>query len=335
MVLEQEYIVQISSRLRNFKRKNENLYNFSCPFCGDSKKKKTKARGYLYVKGNNFFFKCFNCNYGTTFPKFLEKIDYELYKDFQMKMFFEKKSMYENIYVPTPKIFLQDERLEFFDYETLHLDTILDLPAEHYARQYITKRKIPAEYYSRLYFAPDFKKFVDELIPNHKYNLLGEDPRIVIPFFNRKKKIVAVQGRSLNTKSKVKYLTIKVKDEPKIFNFERVNLELPVYVLEGPFDSMFVRNSVAVAGSDLTSVRKYIKDPIFVFDNEPRNKEILKKMEKVIEQGMKIVIWPREVKEKDINEMVLAGVNFHEILEERTFSDIKAHLEFSFWRIKK
>jgi len=60
----------VSPKLSNFKQKTSDLYNFSCPFCGDSIKKKTKARGYIYKKGNGYFYMCHNCSHSTTFYKY-------------------------------------------------------------------------------------------------------------------------------------------------------------------------------------------------------------------------------------------------------------------------
>ena len=52
-----KYARLVGSRLDNFKEKKTNLYNFRCPYCGDSQKHKSKARGYFFVKGSDFIFK--------------------------------------------------------------------------------------------------------------------------------------------------------------------------------------------------------------------------------------------------------------------------------------
>jgi len=83
--IDTKYVNLLSSRLLLFKRKNEGLYNFRCPFCGDSQKSKTKARGYFYQKRTDLFFRCHNCGESTTFSNFLKKLDGVLYKDYALE----------------------------------------------------------------------------------------------------------------------------------------------------------------------------------------------------------------------------------------------------------
>ena len=77
-----QYLHTISHKLDRFKKKSQNLYNFRCPYCGDSQKKKTKARGFVYRVKNDMFYKCHNCGKGTTVGKLIEYLDVQLYKKY-------------------------------------------------------------------------------------------------------------------------------------------------------------------------------------------------------------------------------------------------------------
>ena len=116
------------------------------------------------------------------------------------------------------------------------------------------------------------------------------------------------------------------------FGLDRVDKSKPILVVEGPLDSLFLDNCVAMAGADFNN---FEGDLIIIFDNEPRNKEICKQIEKTISQGRKIVIWPDTVKEKDINDMILAGYTkeqIQQIITESTFQAASASLRFAEWR---
>ena len=70
-----------------FKKKGDNLWNFRCPYCGDSKKSRTKARGFVFRKKNDLFFKCHNCGMGTTLGNLIKYLDSKIYKDYIMERY--------------------------------------------------------------------------------------------------------------------------------------------------------------------------------------------------------------------------------------------------------
>jgi hypothetical protein len=146
--------------------------------------------------------------------------------------------------------------------------------------------------------------------------------------------LIGAQGRSIGP-SPVKYITIMFdKDAPKIYNYDSINKEKPVYVLEGPFDSYFIKNSVAMCGADVDLKNLNIYYPVYVYDNEPRNKEIHGRMSKAIQRGYSIVIWPETIKEKDVNDAVLAGIDVEDVLSKNVYSNLEAQLKFNFWKKK-
>ena len=160
---------------------------------------------------------------------------------------------------------------------------------------------------------------------------------ILIPFYDENKNLTAIQGRALG-ESKLRYITVKINDDSiKLFGLDRVNKEQDVYVTEGPIDSMFLENAVATADATLTNASKYIDKSklVLVYDNEPRNKDICRHMEKAIEEHYRIVIWPEMIEEKDINEMVLSGFSpdeIQDIISNNTFQNLRAKIEFINWK---
>lgn len=217
--------------------------------------------------------------------------------------------------------------------KALSIPSIEELPSEHFAKQWCIDRKIPSAFWKILFFASDFKKFVlDDFGQEYTNSLFSGDVRLVIPFYDKNENIFMLQGRTLGN-SKLRYISLKFdKDKKKIYGEERLNENSIVYVVEGPIDSLFINNSVAIAGSELGTVLYKYKHPIFIFDNEPYNKEVISLMKKVVDAGKKIVIWPRHIKQKDINDMVLDDIDVEKEIRENTFEGLEAQAKFMFWK---
>lgn len=314
-----KYIGILSPRLLKFKKVKNNLYNFRCPICGDSEKNKNRARGYLYQVKNNTNFKCHNCGINISFNNFLKKIDVNLYNEYTFEKFKEGKTG-KNFVVEEPK----------FDFKKPSFNAKVDLPKaseNEDAKTYLESRKLNPD---KFYYAQKFKTWVNSLkktFDSTKY----DEPRIVIPIFYQKK-LIGIQGRALGP-SKVKYITIMLDEEaPKIYGLDTVDEKLPVYVVEGPFDSTFVNNCVALCGSDGNLSCLEGSSVVYIYDNEPRNREIAKRIEDCIGRGEKVVIWPSNINEKDINDMVLSGLNVQSVIELNTYSGLEAKLKFNTWK---
>jgi hypothetical protein len=211
------------------------------------------------------------------------------------------------------------------------LKSISELPIEHPARKIVEQRKLPKNSYKDLFLCSEFYKFTNKLIPNKFPSLDGDHPRLLIPFRDEEGEIFAYQGRAFGNEQP-KYLTIKLQDRDKIFGLDRVNKKEEVYVVEGPLDSLFLDNCIAVAGADMPSLNC---DFTVVFDNEPRNKEICKLIKKTIKSGVKICLWPDTMKYKDINDMILGGYTKEEvqkIIKNNTYQSASAAVRFATWR---
>ena len=325
-----QYIMQVSSRLEAFKRKTQNLYNFRCPYCGDSAKKRSKARGYFYRVKNDMFFKCHNCGEGKTVGTFLKDIDNELYKQYVVDRY--KGSASTNVEEPK----FEFKPVKFVDKPLRGLKSF-DKLEEHPAFQIMKQRKIPKEFHSKMYLVPKFYEYCNTLLPNKFPNVKNDHPRLLIPFFDADDNMFAFQGRSFG-KEEPKYITIRLDEKrKKIFGLDRLNLDKHIYIVEGPIDSLFIDNCIAMAGADLEL--HYDKNKCTViFDNEPRNTEILKRMNKTIEAGYSIFIWPSEItNEKDINDLVISGYSKNKIqklINDNTYSGLSAKQQFINWKKK-
>jgi transcription elongation factor Elf1 len=327
--IDRKFLLLLSPRLDRFAQKKDDLYNFRCPFCGDSQKNKYKARGYVYKKKNDYFYKCQNCGVGHTMYNFIKYIDPSMVKEYAMERYANGETGNNNYPKPTFEEFKAKPEFK----TTINLPTIESLPEQHHARVYVESRRIPEAQYSNLYFAEDFKKFVEEV--GVEKELKEKDQRLIIPFYNQQKELVAFQGRALG-ESKIRYITIKLQDDTdKFFGVDRVDWTKTVYVLEGPIDSMFIENSIATADSNLMAVGK-TDNVVLVYDNEPRNKDIVKNIQKAIENNFSVCLWPKTIDYKDINDMVLGGMSPDEIksiIDTHTFSGLRATLEFTNWKV--
>lgn len=329
LFIDHKYINILSSKLQHFKRKSRTLYNFRCPICGDSKKNKYKARGYVFEKKDALFFKCHNCSASSNFGNLIDKLDPVLAKNY----FFEK---FKNKERPVKK---EPERITFLakpKFKKVELSTIHELDDEHEAKKYLVGRRIPPTRLHELYYTDCFKSWVTKYDVQLASRLKEEDPRIIIPFFDDKRNLVAAQGRSVSNNT-MRYFTIKIdKQAVKIFGLDRWDDKQLTYITEGPFDSMFLPNSLAMAGSDIDDVNMFFgKNIVFVYDNEARNKEIVDKMYKCVRRGFKIVVWPKKTKYKDINDMIVGGEildNIISTIEENTFEGLKARLQINQWK---
>ena len=331
--IDRSFLLQVSPKLQRFTKKKDDLYNFRCPLCGDSQKNKLKARGYIHRKQNDYFYMCHNCGVSTTFYNFLKQVDPNLLQEYQLERY--KNGETGNNNYPKPEFDEFKAEKPTFK-KALELPTIESLPEAHFAKNYVQQRKIPQALYSQLYYAEDFAAFIQNL-GIEKEGLHQNDKRLVIPFYDKEKNLLAVQGRSLG-ESKLRYITLKLHDDnKKVYGLDRIDTDELVYVVEGPIDSMFLENAVATADSNLESITDVLDKSkvVLIFDNEPRNKEIVNKIHHAIDNHFNVVIWPEMVEAKDINDMILDGFSpdeIQEFIDKNTFVNLRAMMEFVNWK---
>ena len=315
------FINLISSRLPKFKRVKPDLYNFRCPICGDSEKTKNKARGYLYKIKTNTNYKCHNCGISLSFNNFLKQVDPALHKEYTLEKFKEGHTG-KNFVAKEPKFEFEKPKFK----KTLKIG-LPKASSNQDAKKYLEDRKLDPD---KFYYTDKFKEWTNSKV--HTFDdLTYDEPRIIIPLIYEEK-FVGYQGRSLGP-SKVKYITVMLDDDaPKIYGLDKVGRDAPVFVTEGPFDSTFIRNSIAMCGADADVDRWGISNPVYIYDNEPRNREIVNRISKTIDRGYQVVIWPDHINVKDINDMVMSGLDVQSVIESNTYSGLQAKLKFTTWK---
>ena len=327
-----QYAQMLSGRLDNFKIKNTNPYkiNFRCPICGDSQKSRSKARGWLLERDNKFSYYCHNCGASQGFNYFLKNIDPLLYNDYIAEKFVANTTTSSTEEIKPDQF--KTQKPVFKANPLKKIKKVSQLQPNHAVKRYIEKRKIPPHHHYRLYYAQKFKTWINEIIPG-KFEYVGKDePRLIIPFLDERGNCFGVSARGFNPDG-IRYITIMFEERQKIFGLDKVKFNEPYYIVEGAIDSFFLENAIAMNGAEGTTHDiQNIENGIFVFDAEPRNKEIHKRMEKVIKAGHKICIWPNDVPGKDINEMFLSGINPEKLIEENTHQGLRAELKFASWR---
>ena len=328
--LEQKYILLLSPQLTLFKKKSNSLFNFRCPYCGDSQKNKSKARGYIFPKGNSYIYKCHNCSVSTSAIKLIKYVDEKLYNQFVTEKYREDKTHKES---PAEKLSTTLKQMFKDSNSKLRsLKKVSQLEDNHPARQFVLKRNIPFNKHYKIFYAPQFYKWVNTVVENKFSSIQKDHPRLIIPFYTKEGDMFAFQGRALNNENP-KYITIKVDESKnKIYGLDDIDWSKRVYVVEGPIDSLFLDNCIATAQSDL---RVNGNDVVLIPDNEPRNNEVVKQVKTYIEGNFNVVIWPSDIKEKDINEMILSGKterDIKDIIARNTFNGLLARTKLSEWK---
>ena len=333
IITDTKYLSLLSPRLERFKKVRDYLWNFRCPQCGDSHKSKSKARGYVYRKKTDLFFKCHNCGVGQSVGNLIKDLDPFLHKQYIMERYRAGETGKRKSKAPEFKF----ETPTFKPKETnIDLPSIESLPKEHYARVYYEGREIPQQFMDKIFYAEDFKNWALSVCQVDYSNLMGKEPRLVIPFFDKDNQLIGAQGRALQ-ESKIRYVTVKVhEDAPKVFGLERWNSDQHTYLVEGPIDSLFLPNCLAMAGADMSDLTLIDKNKTtLIFDNEPRNFQIVKSMVRFLKNGWKIVVWPDSIISKDINDMVLSSIKdarLVKIINTNTYSGQRGEWEVKSWK---
>lgn len=282
------------------------------------------------VKGD-LVYKCHNCQVGMGFGKFLEIMDPASYKQFKLEKFQENGTKTKKPRVDLRKAKKVVSAKPVFKKNLLAgLQPLDSLNKEHPAKEYILNRKLPT---NSLYYTEAFKEWTNSVKPGAFESTTKDEPRIIIPFLDKNGELFGFQGRSLSSDG-LRYITIMLRDDvPKIFGLNRVDTSRTVYVVEGPLDSLLLDNAVAMAGADVAEHPELLgNDVVYIYDNEPRNKQITDRMAKHMKSGHSLVIFPKGVDQKDINDMVLAGHKVQSMVESNCYQGLKLTLKFNEWR---
>jgi hypothetical protein len=326
--------------LDRFKIKNYSPYlaNFRCPVCGDSKNK-NKARGYFYQIDQKINAKCHNCGWSTTFSKALEQFAPAIHEEYKLELFKENGRSNTIYDTPTPskeKVATKKHRIpDVFK----NVKKISQLSPNHKAKKYVTERRIPSRQHYRIYYVPCFFEWSNSVFPG-KFNenaLKMDEPRLVLPFVDENGYCFGWTGRSINTTTSLRYATVILDDnKTKVFGLDQIDRTKDILVLEGPIDSLFFSNSVAMAGADVDLDAIASKDKMIIaMDNQPRNKEVVDKVEKLVYNDYRVCIWPDWFKYKDINDAILGGYtprDLRKLITDHTYQGLTAQISFTNWK---
>ena len=327
--LDTKYINLASASLQKYKKVKNGLWTFRCPYCGDSKKNKNKTRGYIFsVKGDHVF-KCHNCGITRSFSNFLKDHVPHVYDEYVMERY-KEGTIGKNVPKPDLTQFISKPK---FEKKTIDLEPLSCLNNFHVAKKYILDRGIPENKLDRLYYCPNFKEWTNKQKQTFS-DTTNDEERIIIPLNDTDGNLIGFQGRSLSPNAKMRYITVMLdEDAPKLYGLDHINKNETIYIVEGPLDSFFLENAVAMCGSDV-DIRSFgWSDYIWVYDNEPRSRQITDKISKSIDRGDKVVIWSSSIKEKDLNDMHNSGINVKSVIESNVYHGLEAKLQLSNWKI--
>ena len=324
LYIDKKYVNLCSGSLERFKWKKENLATCRCFKCGDSVRNKAKTRGYFFEHKGNYVYKCHNCGFACGLYGVLESVCPTLCKEYAFENFREKQPEQRE-----PEIKEVSEPI-FTD-----LGVRLDrLNEDHKAVKYVQSRQIPKEKYSCFYYCNDFSRVMQS------FGREGQkEDRLVIPFYDETGELVGVQGRSFQEcKDAIRYITLKRQGcESLWYNLDKIDPRETIFVTEGPIDSMFIPNALAMQGAKWIDelpekIRK--SNVVFIFDNEPRNEEVVNIIGKYIDAGRNVVIWPEEINKKDINDIVkVYGVpTMLKLVINNVYSGLKAKMKYTYWK---
>jgi len=342
--LQRKYILLLSSQLEMFKERN-GAFNFRCPICGDSKKNKSKARGYFLKRDGKYHYMCHNCEANRTVENFIKDVNPSLLHEYKLELLKETNDSTRSL--PSAADDAADVMSKFQSKPTFSLGSkplrqlkaISQLHYDHPAVRYIKSRGIPSKLHYKIFYVPNGYQWAKEWLPE-KFTLdwKGKDPRVVLPLVGKDKKCYGAIGRAIGS-SEQRYLKLNWSDDSGfVYGLDSIDISKTVYVMEGQFDSMFIPNSIAVGSMAYDLVKKHLptEDVVIVLDNEPRSPFNVKQLQKAVDHGYKVCVWPSHIKQKDINDMILAGydpADVKVIIDTNTHQGLKAKLAISAWKI--
>ena len=335
LYIDVKYLNQVGPRISQFKNKGQYLYQCRCPICGDSQKKKNKARGYFYRRDNDLFYKCHNCSASQHFGTFLKNFDQLLYREYALERYAAGENNRPHAdpeFKFTAPVFQPQPVRNFLD----QLERVDTMPADSEVRQYLSLRNIPEDQLHRLYYIDDIKR-IEGFDKRYVNTIQTHEPRLVIPFWGTDgTSLTGLSCRGMRNEA-LRYITVRANDvDPLIFGYDCIQLKNPIYVTEGPLDSLFLPNAIAVGGTGgFSKLHKLFLDRnqvTLVIDNQPRNSEVCKLYQKMISEGWRVFIWPQYTTAKDINDLVNIGADPKAIIDAHSHQGLTAQLKFNEWK---
>lgn len=336
--LQRKYILLQSNALDRFTERN-GAFNFRCPYCGDSKKSKTKARGYFLQRAGKYHYHCHNCEINRSVDNFLKDQNPMLFNEYKLEVMKEFGEQNNTLFGDSlPDVPVVKTPTSLGSKPLKELKAVSQLHQDHSAAKYIWGRGIPANLHYKIFYVENGYQWAKKWLPE-KFTVdwKGKDPRVVLPLVGKDNKCYGAIARAIGT-SKQRYLKLNWANESGfVYGLDEIDPDKTVYVMEGQFDSMFIPNSIAVGSMAFDLVDQHLpeEDKVIVLDNEPRSKFTVNQLKKAVDKGYKVCVWPSHIKEKDINDMFLSGIQAHDlkvIIDTNTHSGLKAKLAISAWQ---
>lgn len=336
--IDHKYISLLGPYLEQFSKKDTNLYNFRCPLCGDSSKNKRKARGYIYLhpKSNSLKYKCHNCQRSMSIGNLIQYVNPSLYKEYRFELYTEGQEDKKNQHVfNNPKPVTKPQRPNFMKHK-LGLKYLVELPENHPVIEYARSRQIPDIYFSELMAIED-SSLLEQVNEKYKDRIKDDSPRLVFECKNKDNLVIGYVARAIYDHA-LRYVTVKIEGEmPLIYGLSKIKEDKRLFVVEGPLDSLFLPNCIAAGTSNLIRVDEYVdnEEQVYIFDNQPRNRDVIAQMNKASKAGKSVVVWPENIEQKDINQMINEGYTKRDILNiinTRTFEGMRYEVEMTQWK---
>ena len=341
--LDKKYLNMISPQLERFTWKSDDIANHRCPICGDSQTHKSKARGYHFVRKGGMFYKCHNCGYGSPTYKLIEHLDPNLYQQYKLERYSQGENQYSNYQKPDLTAYTTDKKPAKKQNDRSALDRLMDrldtLPKNHHAVVYAYNRNLPSDKFDQLYYIDDVS-LIKNFSPREWKNITNTHSRIVLPGYNTEGQLIGGVARAIEPDDNdMKYLSFKVKsDQRLIFGLDTMDTTEPIYVVEGPIDSLYLPNSIAMGDANLRQSEKVgvpKNNAILIYDNQPRNREIVKLIRKAVLNDFYVCLLPDDFPGKDINEAIQNGCTkeqIKQIIDQNTFHGLQARAQFNQWK---
>lgn len=337
--IDTKYARLVTSQLLLVTEKQQ-TFNFRCPYCGDSRKDTNKTRGYLLQKDQQYYFYCHNCNLTRSFDVFLKDQNPALANEYKLECLKEKGGIVSPPTVDDPK-FSSSPKNRLGRQPLKGVKKVSQLHHTHPAKRYIDSRQIPFNLQYKIYYVDNGYQWAREWCPDSFPDKnITRDPRILLPLISKDNRCFGAILRTILPEGKSIGRYIKASWDREecgfLYGLDTINFDKRVYVVEGQFDSLFLMNCVAVGSLHWALIKNQFNrsDVTIVLDNEPRNANTKAAMEKAIDSGYDVCIWPAHIKQKDINDMVIAGLSgpdIQQIIDTNTYSGLKAKLAMSIW----
>lgn len=319
-----------------------------CPVCGDSQIHRHEKRLHLYEKNNETRVGCFNgdCPVGQrNVWTFLRDFYPDLFIAYKREKFRENLNSFQSF---TKAAQNTNEAVDVFagltqskkplqkrNEDETTVPNAIKIVSQDFSK-YFTKLDKVASAMSYVscrgyqYNATDFGSWyhanIDLTIGDRKYML---HDYLLIPLYTADLQMYGFYSRSLKDKKFYTYMN-PANIGYKVWNYFNIDCNKTCYITEGIFDAISLwkfgfKNVIASMGAKISDeVLKTLKDPVFCLDNDKTGKFNALNAAK---DGHKVLIYPKQIRHKDLNEMLLNNIDLHNLIQNNVASGIMAQIK--------